>query len=395
MQVDSVEIGLVKPYPGNPRRNRKSVGKVADSIMEYGWQQPIVVDEQMVIIAGHTRLQAAKRLKLKQVPIQVATGLTPEQVRAYRLMDNRSGEDSQWDDDLLNLELTSLLDINFDLALTGFSNEELADVLPTDDRPGTPGEDDFGDVQEISITKRGDIWKLGEHRLYCADSMQASTFDELIGENKIGLIATDPPYAIYGSSTGIASDIADDKMVRPFFEKVLTIAKDRLEWFAHCYVFCDWRSWPAIWEACRDVPHIEAKNLLIWDKGDSGLGSNYANTYECVGFFMKLPKQKVMGGRPSGQRSVYKPNMMRHNRVTGKDRMHNAAKPVALMRDLIENSSEPGDIVLDPFGGSGSTLIAAEQTGRACFAVEIDPGCCDIIVKRWEQFTDKEAVRDS
>lgn len=409
--ADAIEITYrpvadLIPYARNSRTHTDDqVQQIAASIREFGFTNPVLIredddDGRLTIIAGHARCIAAQKLGLAEVPTLDLNYLSETEARAYVIADNRLAELAQWDFGMLSVEFADLRENDFDLELTGFDADQVAEIerqaaasaTPPDGEGGQEGEDDFGEVQENPHALAGDLWQLGQHLLYCGDSMRAGTFDKLLGDNPVHCIATDPPYAIYGSATGVASDISDDKMVRPFFEKVLSIGKDRLEWFGHCYMFCDWRSWPSIWEVSKDVPHMEPKNLLMWDKGGAGLGSNYANTYECIAFFSKLPKQTAMGNRASGQRPVHKPNVLRYNRVTGADRLHNAAKPVALMRELLENSTGPGDHILEPFGGSGSTIIAADQTDRKCFAVEIDPGWCDVILNRFHKLRGIEPV---
>lgn len=388
-------------YATNPRKHpEEQIARLIGGIKEFGFVIPIMVKsaDDMTIVAGHGRLIAAQRLGLSELPYIAADHMTPAQVRAFRIFDNRVQSLGEDDIELLDSEFDGLIEDGFDLDFTGFNLDERQDVhkqvqkAKHDAEKGQKGEDDFGTVPMNPITRPGDIWHLGPHRLVCGDSLDAMTMNVLIGEDQVHLIATDPPYAIYGSATGISSDITDDKMVRPFFEKILNIAKERLPWFGHAYFFCDWRSYPAIWESSKRVPTIEPKNLIVWDKGGAGLGSNYANTHELIGFFSKLPQQTAMGNRPSGQRTVHKPNVMRHNRPTGDDREHNAAKPVALMRDLIENSSGPGDVILEPFSGSGTTLIAADQTDRICLGCEIEPKWCDVIIGRFQRLRETPAT---
>ena len=379
-------------YATNPRKHPEAqIDRLIAGIKEFGFVIPVLTEskDDMTLVAGHGRLIAAKRLGLTQIPYIPADHMTPAQIRAFRIFDNRIQALGEDDFELLDSEFDGLIEEGFDLDFTGFNLDERQDVhkkaaRARDDRTqGQKGEDDFGTVPMNPITRPGDIWHLGPHRLICADSLEPATLQVLCGSDQVHMIATDPPYAIYGSATGIASDITDDKMVCPFFEKILNIAKMRLPWFGHAYVCCDWRSWPAIWESCKRTPSMEPKNLIVWDKGGAGLGSNYANTFELIGFFSKLPAQTAMGNRPSGQRSIHKPNVMRHNRPTGENREHNAAKPVALFRDLIENSSGPGDVVLEPFCGSGTTIIAADQTDRICLAVDIEPKWCDVTIGRF------------
>jgi len=399
--IELRSIADLVPTENNPRTHTdEQIDRIAASIDEFGWTNPMLTAKDNGahrILAGHGRLAAAIKLGMDEVPCRDLSHLSESQRNAYVIADNKLAEDAGWHNESLAEIFENLNADGYALDLTGFSFEAAEGIMKDarstnepDGAGGQAGEDDFGEVQDNPVSRLGDLWQCGIHRLYCADSMVPETFETLIDGENVHMIATDPPYAIYGSATGIASDIADDKMVRPFFDKVLTIGKDRLEWFGHCYVFCDWRSWPAIWESCKGVPHMEPKNLLMWDKGGAGLGSNYANTYECISFFSKLPKQTAMGNRPSGQRPVHKPNVLRYNRPTGSDRLHNAAKPVALLRELIENSSGPGDVVLEPFAGSGSTLIAADQTDRICLAVEIDPGWCDVILNRFWKLREME-----
>lgn len=245
---------------------------------------------------------------------------------------------------------------------------------------------------ETPITQPGDLWLLGEHRILCGDTTQDTDVARLMDGKLAQMVWTDPPYAIYGSSTGIGSDIADDKMVRPFFLDILRVARDNIDVFGHVYIACDWRSWPSWWEMAKRA-ELAPKNLIVWDKGGSGLGSSYANTYELVGFFAKLPKQHVMTGGQTGQRQVHASNVIRMNKVPGGQREHNAQKPVELVVDQIGNSSDPGDLIVDWFAGSGTTLIAAETTGRRCNLMEIDPRYVETCVKRWEGFTGKKAER--
>jgi DNA modification methylase len=187
--------------------------------------------------------------------------------------------------------------------------------------------------------------------------------------------------------------VSDDKMVRPFFAAALRAAQRVTRHFAHVYVCTDWRSWPSIWDAAKQTA-LEPKNLLVWDKGSSGLGNNYANTYELIGYFTHMPPQKTMSGhRETGQRAVLRPNVIRANRPVGEERLHNAAKPVDLIGEVLTLASDPGDLVADLFGGSGSVMIAAGNTDRRCRTMELDPGLCDVIVERWEKHTGHKAKR--
>jgi DNA modification methylase len=234
------------------------------------------------------------------------------------------------------------------------------------------------------------VIELDAHRLVCGDMTDAEVRKALLGRSRADCVWTDPPYAIYGSSSGLAEDITDDKIARPFFQEILAASVSALKLFGHAYICCDWRSWASWWEMTKRTS-LTPKNLIVWDKGSSGLGNNYANTYELVGFFARLPKQTAMGNRKTGQRPVHSPNLMRFNRPTGDDRQHNAAKPVDLVQKMIELSTDVGGLVVDWFAGSGSTLIACERANRRCRLTEIDPRYCDVTVRRWQEYTGKSA----
>lgn len=260
-------------------------------------------------------------------------------------------------------------------------------------RQPEPKADDVPDLPAVPKCKKGDTYKLGPHFVLCGDSFEDATGERIDaiagGKASVDMVLTDPPYAIYGSSSGVSSEVADDQMVRPFFASIGRVIAARLRWFGHAYVHCDWRSWASVWEGLQRGG-LSPKNCLVWDKVSAGLGSSYANTHEFVGFFAKLPPEGAVmrrAGYEGQQRTVHRPNLLRHDRVRGEEREHNAAKPVALLEELIANSSDAGELVLDLFGGSGSTLIAADRAGRRCVTVEKDPKWCDAIAARWERLT--------
>lgn len=371
MQVENVSISDVKPYPDNPRRNRNSVGKVADSIKEYGWRQPIVVDEDMVIIAGHTRHQAAKRLKLKQVPVHVAVGLTPEQVRAYRLMDNRSAEDSSWIDELLKTEMVSLLEDGFDIGLTGFSGEELNLILADgDDHEG----EDVVPEKASQRCKSGDLWILGNHRLKCGDATSATDVEHLLGDVKPHLMVTDPPYGV--NRKGITNDhIADWREAWVLFPGDVVYV-----WHA------DLTSKQAIDSLI--VCGFELRAQIIWVKSALVMsrGDYHFQHEPCWYAVRKGLKSHWSGSRK--QTSIWNIDKPMKSE-TG----HSTQKPVECMRRPMLNNSSPGQVVYDPFLGSGTTIIAAESEGRHCYGLEIESEYCDIIIERWQRFTDQKATR--
>lgn len=390
------------PYPNNARTHTdEQVNQIAASIKEFGWTNPVIIHGE-TIVAGHARVAAARKLGLDKIPCIDRSDMSEAQWKAYVLADNRLAQNAGWDEGLLKLELLELDSLDFDLGLLGFDEKELGKLLQPEPAEGLTDPDEVPEDVE-PVTKPGDLWVLGEHRLLCGDSMDVGDVEKLMDGLRADCIVTDPPYAIYGSSTGVSSDIADDKMIRPFFEAMFRMASGHLAEFGHMYVCCDWRSWATIVGAARRTD-LEVKNLIIWDKSGSGLGSNYANTYEGVGFFHKLPKSGSMtSGRKTGIRPVFASNIVRHSRPSGADRQHNAAKPVEMLEEFINNSMkkleangrtyDEGTRVLDLFAGSGSTLIAAQRAGKQARLMEMEPKFCDVIVARWENFTGQKAVK--
>lgn len=244
------------------------------------------------------------------------------------------------------------------------------------------------DARELGI-EDGQVWRCGEHIVACGDTfvVTPAVVAEFVEGGEVAAVVMDPPYAIYGSSTGIGSDIADDRMVRPFFAQVFNTARALVREFGHVYAFTDWRSWSSVWEAVRGAG-LTMKNCLVWDKGGGGMGSNYANAHEFCAFAHRLPPPRAMQSQQrTGIRPVHRPNIVRHGRVRGAERRHNAAKPVALLVDLVEASTDPGDFVVDLFCGSGSTLIACERAGRRCITTDVEPRWVAVTLRRWAEAT--------
>ena len=381
-------LGELEPYDRNARtHSAEQLEALASSIREFGFVQPILARESGQVVAGHARLEAARLAGLDRVPVIVLDHLTEDQARALVLADNRLAELGGWDAAHLAAALGDRGEESAALRLS-WTDAELAALLEEDpsapaSKPAGPAPEDpeatdrLGELAAKWATNGGQVWRVpsasgDDHRLLIEDSLAAGTAATLLDGREVGAMVTDPPYAIYGSSSGLASDVTDDRIVRPFFEKVWRLAADVLPWHGHAYAFCDWRSWSAVWEGAR-VGGMAIKNLLVWDKGGAGLGANYANTHEFVAFAHRTPPQKAMGDRPAGVRVVGGSNVLRHNRVPSGARWHNAAKPVELLAELIANSTDEGAVVLDPFLGSASIVVAAEQTGRVAYGVEVDP----------------------
>ena len=397
------------PYARNARTcPEEAVAKVAASIKEFGFRQPLVVDEDGVIIAGHTRLLAAQRLGLEQVPVHVAAGLTPEQAKAYRLMDNRAAQETSWNFELLPLELSELAGFEFDLALTGFEPDELDELLASLARPtdGLTDEDEVPEVPEEPITKPGDLYLLGEHRLLCGDSTDAADVQRVVGGQRAALMMTDPPYLVgydggqHPASAANGGAESKDKHWDAYIDHEHSVAfyVDFLRYALEhaltddaavyqCYGIM--RS-EVVWEAWRKVGLL-AHQVLVWKKTRSVLTySWYLWDYEpvLVGWPQgHQPKQHP----PAAARAAWEIGSAIEDGAAG---IHPTMKPVELVRRPILYHTKPGEVIYEPFSGSGTAIIAAESEGRACHAIEQSPAFCDVAVARWERFTGREATKE-
>ncbi len=391
MKVELIDIGRVIPYARNPRKNEAAIAKVAASIKEYGFRQPIVVDEEMVIIAGHTRLQAAQSLGLKKVPVHVATGLTQAQVKAYRLADNRTHEDAEWDEELLAIELGELDELGFDLDLTGFEAIELDKLLDGESMAGLTDDDDIPEAPENPVSKEGDVWLLGDHRLICGDSTKAKTIEKLMGEDLADMVFTDPPYNVdYGqtmkdSVRGTKRKIKNDNLGADF-QKFLTAACSEMVKVCKgaLYICMSSSELHTLQRAFTDAGG-KWSTFIIWGKNHFTMGrSDYQRQYE-----------PILYGWPEGNKHFWcgardQSDLWLYDKPKTND-LHPTMKPVELVCRALSNSSKTKDFVLDSFGGSGTTLIAAEKLQRRARLIELDPAYVDVIVQRWEEFTGKTA----
>lgn len=372
MKVKTVKIEEAIPYVRNPRQNKAAIAKVSASLKEFGWQQPIVVDKDMVVIAGHTRLEAARTLGMDKVPVQIAEDLTDAQVKAYRIADNRVSQEAEWDLDLLRLELSDLDNLDYDLLLTGFDDDELNGML-TEAVEGFTDEDDVPELPDEPVSVLGDIWTLGNHRLMCGDSTSVYAVDKLMGKVQADVLFTDPPYGIglqdggkLGKSKeyrGLMNDESSETAKIVFNLASSMDIKEIYFWGANHYasVLPDSSCW------------------IVWDK-QGGKNVTYADCELCYTNIKKPVRMftHIWDG-------------FRRDSEKNKKRIHPTQKPVKLFEDIWDNF-ETGKTVLDLFGGSGSTLIACEKTGRYCRMMELDEKYIDVIVNRWQDFTGKEAV---
>ena len=386
MQIQNVPITSVKPYEKNPRFNDDAVDAVARSIKEFGWQQPIVVDREMVIIVGHTRLKAAESLGLTEVPVIVAENLTPEQVKAYRIADNRTGEIAEWNYELLPFEIKDLQDANFDLSLLGFDSEELDRILNGDaDKQVEAGEtepDAVPEAPEIPESRRGEVYQLGAHRLMCGDSTDMADIEKLMAGDKAILYLVDPPYnvALQGSNgLTIKNDDMSDSDFRKFLGNAFKCASAMLEPGAAFYIFHS-DSESVNFRLAAKENDLEVHETLYWIKNSFVLG-RFDFHYQS--------ESALYGWKPGAAHAWYndrcQTNLLHYDKPKCNDQ-HPSMKPVEMLVYLVQNSSKHGEIVLDNFGGSGSTLIACEQTGRVCRMMELDERYCDVIRRRWAEF---------
>ena len=407
MKIEKINIDRLIPYARNPRNNKASVSKVASSIKEYGWQQPIVVDNEMVVIAGHTRLLAAQQLGLNEVPVHIAANLTAEQIKAYRLADNRIAQDSEWDESLLALELAELESLDFDLDLTGFTPNELNDLLAKEMIEGLVDEDLAPPVPDNPISKLEDVWLLGDHRLVCGDATNSEHVKLLMNGNLADLVFTDPPYNVdYGGGRKAGSTppgarvkahgtILNDKMTpeefetfcENFFKSYLDIMKP-----LSCIYVChsDQKSEAKMTFQRTFDNHFYFSSTLIWAKNNAGLGfQDYRAKHEPMLYGWKEGKGKHQF---FGERT--KTTVWNIKREPTTEYVHPTQKPVELVSEAMFNSSKGKDNVVDLFGGSGSVVLAGEKIDRRTFVMELDPKYCDVIIQRWQNYTGKEAVNE-
>ena len=391
--MDILNLGLeeIKPYEKNPRNNDNAVDAVAASIREFGFKVPIIIDKDNIIVAGHTRYKAAKKLGLKTVPCIKADDLTDEQVKAFRLADNKVSEQAEWNFELLNEELET---ITMDMEQFGFD-------LPEDDEEETPTdiiEDDVPDVPEEPKSKYGQVYQLGNHRLMCGDSTKKEDVDKLLNGVKADLLFTDPPYNVSMESKSkdvlksdnyshIENDDLSEDEFKMFLQSVFTNANDSLKDDSSYYVFsCQGGDSELMMMMMMRECGIRCRHQIIWVK-DAPVFSmgrlDYDYKHEPILYGWKKKHNFYRNGQQD--KSVWE-----FKRTANK--LHPTMKPVELIVNALMNSTKKGNIVLDLFGGSGSTLMACEQTERINYSMEFDPHYVDVIIQRWENFTGKKAV---
>jgi len=382
----TVLVSSLIPYARNSRTHSDTqVGQIAASIKEFGFLNPIIVDGESGIIAGHGRVLAAQKLGLAELPVIEAGHLSDTQRRAYIIADNKLAMNAGWDDEILRVELDALGVDGFDLELTGFSLDEIADLQIEEVPEGLTDEDAVPEAPDEPVTVEGDVWLLGSHRIMCGDSTSIDAVDILLQGKKAGMVHTDPPYGVSYQSNGRTKSSKFDVLKND--DTFLDIAPV-IEACSTGWVFV-WTSWKVLttWIdmlGCFGYP----SNQVIWHKPGGGIGDlkkTFSSDYETALVWHR-------GAELTGKRIG---SVWRFDKDGAASYLHPTQKPVALAEEAIDKTTKTGCIVLDLFGGSGSTLIACEKTNRHCRMMELDPRYSDVIINRWQQYTGKEAVLES
>jgi DNA modification methylase len=393
LQIQYRAVEALIPYAKNAKQHSDAqVAQIAASISEFGWGAQILVDGKNNVIAGHGRLLAARKLAMKDVPVVSMDHLSDIQRKALILADNKIGENASWDDAMLGLELAELQEAGFDLNLTGFTQDEWDALIAGDEsQDGLTDEDAVPQVSEVPVSKTGDVWLLGEHKLLCGDATKAEDYKALLGDELVDMTATDPPYNVNYANTakdkmrGKDRPILNDNMGADFggflqaaCQNILDVTKGAV------YIAMSSSELDTLQAAFRAAGG-KWSTFIIWAKNTFTMGrADYQRQYEPILYGWKDGAQHYWcGARDQGD--------VWHIKKPHKNDLHPTMKPVELMERAVRNSSKTRDLVLDPFGGSGTTLIACEKSGRRARLIELDPKYVDVIVSRWESFTGQEA----
>ena len=425
--ADPLEVGpaaiwfdahALHAWTGNYMRHPQAqLDEIKASIARNGWGSPAVAQMGTHrLIIGHGRVAAYLQLMeagetfaalAEFEPLEqalLARGLIPVRMRSLpddraaelAIADNESARMGVRDDAALGRAIKSFADSRAGLVprALGMPAAELERIkrragIVKDPRnvklplPGKP--------PDVPVSESGTVYHLGKHRLLVGDSHDADLLALLMGAERADAVIQDPPFAIYGSSSGLSSDVTDDAIVRPFFAAMWRSAQRVSRHFAHVYVNCDWRSYASLWDTMKGTG-LQPANCLIWDKGQQGLGSKWPNTHEFVLFAEHLPEQKTMRGSVKGSKTVSKSNILRHSRPRGEQRKHNAAKPPAMIADIVEASTDRGELIADLYAGSGTVLLVCAQFDRRCYCAEKSPAWADVIRRRWTTWADEAGI---
>jgi DNA modification methylase len=405
----------LKPHPQNPRvHSDKQVHQIAQSIETFGFNVPILVDDRQNVVAGHGRLLAAQKLGWKTVPVIELSHLSESQYKAFLIADNRLTENSSWDEQLLGeqLKVLSELELDFDLEVIGFETAEIDVLIDGLETISAPDPDDrLPALESSAVTVSGDLWQLGKHRVLCGDSLVSENYERLMNGAKADLVITDPPYNVVvdGHASGLGKvhhrefAMASGEMsageFTEFLGKAMALSMLVSQPGSLAYYFMDWRHMRQILAAGL-VVYGEPKNLCVWAKNNGGMGSFYRSAHELI-FLFKNGEASHRNNVQLGKFGRYRTNVWNYPSANTFSRsgpegdllaLHPTPKPVALIADAIKDSTRRGALILDPFLGSGTAVIAAERAGRVCYGLELDPIYVDAVIRRWQRRTKREAI---
>ena len=410
-RIERISVDALKPYAGNARTHSKAqIKQLARSIERFGFTNPVLIDETNGIVAGHGRVLAARAVGMTQVPCLCLKDLSEDDKRAYILADNKLALNAGWDKELLAIELQGLIETSYDVEATGFTIGEIDIIIGEAEAAATQGPEASADsvpaAQDAAVTRLGDIWQLGRHRVVCGNANSADAFAALLGDERVDAVFTDPPYNVpidgHVSGNGQVAHrefaFASGEMSKPaftaFLQDTLGHAAEVCRDGAIAFVCMDWRHMGELLAAGEAV-FTELKNVCVWNKSNAGMGTFYRSKHEMV-FVFKVGSGPHLNTFGLGEGGRHRTNVWDYAGATAMTKarmeelaMHPTVKPVALVADAILDVTRRGAIVLDPFGGSGSTLIAAHKTGRVARLIEVDPIYCDVIVRRFEAYTGK------
>lgn len=391
MKIKNTPIDDLRPYAHNPKTHPEAqIDKIARSIEEFGWTVPILIDADNSIIAGHGRLLAAHKLGLIEIPTICIDHLTEAQIRAYRIADNRLTE-SAWDFEMLESEIAILQDMDFDIDLTGFDDIDLGEMFPTEPEPENFDAEAAMDDESVPLVQAGELWILGDHRLLCGDSTKRGDVGRLMDGEGADMVFTDPPYSSGGfQETGKRSGsigarnnkkILSDTLSTRGYKKLIAEVLENVQCSITIFIFCDWKMWIENFDIIERAGYV-VRNMLVWDKKTMGMGMPFRNQHELIIFGSK------QGGKIGNGNT---PNVLSIGRELKNG--HPNQKPVELIQTII-TQIDVDSCVYDPFGGSGSTLIACEQLKRRCYMMELDPHYCGVILDRWANYTKEDPIRE-
>lgn len=413
--IEFLPLGALRPWENNARTHpEKQITKLMSSISAYGFTTPLLVDENYTILCGHGRFEAARRLKLDKVPARVISGLSKSQKRAYVIADNKIAMGAGWDKELLNIEFQALMDDGFQIELTGFDTAEIDISLdsPKDSEITDPDDSLPEDMGKDAVSREGDLWVLGNHRLLCGSALNRSSYQILLQDHLVQMTITDPPYNVptqghicgkgkvkhkdFAMAKGEMSPEEFTAFLHTFMSHTHEFSKEG----AIVYCCMDWRHMREVQNAAEPL-FGDMRQLCIWVKDNGGMGTFYRSQHELI-FVFKKGKAPHINNFELGQHGRYRTNIWNYpgvNTFKGKGykllELHPTVKPVSLIADAIRDCSHRKGIILDPFAGSGTILIAAERTGRYARAIELDPLYVDVAIRRWQDLTGKQAVLES